>query len=185
MGDFQRIRQWVILGVLVVAGLFAFYDRMYRGKRLKVISLKGELVSVQSQVTQMEILARSGEASDSVLREMQREIDQLGKEVEIGRQNLPQEMRLSQLLNLLTQDTIRGPVQFAEFRPSPVVRTGEVAEIPFQLNAVATFKEFGQFMGRAETLPILIEVESLKMTPVQPGDPTLNVLLKAKGKILR
>ncbi|MBI2061977.1 MAG: type 4a pilus biogenesis protein PilO [Nitrospirae bacterium] len=181
----EKYRQWAMLLAILGMGTYAFYERLYRVRSAAIIAMDGDLTSLRSQAAQMEILARGGAASEEVVAQARKQLEELRAQVEMSRQKLPKEMRLSQLMEVMTRDDVRGPVNFVEFRPSQPRELSDSVEIPFQLNVLCTYKEFGQFIERVETLPIVLEIQGLQMVASKPGEPDLSISMTAKGKMLK
>lgn len=181
--DFKEMPNWPLQGQLVAlvllialilgaayAALFSGMQEEIEQERQKEEQLRQTFVDKKRQVSNLIAL-------ENQLKQIEISFGTLLKQ-------LPTKSEMDALLTEINQAGIGRGLQFELFRPSPEVRTEQMAELPIQIRLSGTYNELAAFVTDVSQLSRIVTIGDISLTPV--GDnKSSRLVMTATAKTYR
>jgi len=153
----QKIALFIIVLLAEVAVLF-FLLIQPKYKELKELDEK--LVNLQQQVQENRILAAR-------LPILQKEYEQLNRQLEAALTELPNEREIPGLLTSVTDEGKKSGLDFLVFRPKPEQPKDFYAAVPVDITVSGTFSSVGNFFAAVGNLPRIMNISNVNFSDIK------------------
>ena len=153
----QKIALLILLLLAEVAALF-FLLIQPKYKELK--GLGEQLASLQQQVQENRILA-------SRLPILQKEYDQLARQLEAALTELPNQKEIPKLLTSVTDEGKKAGLDFLVFRPQAEQPKDFYAAVPVDITVAGSFSSVGNFFAAVGNLPRIMNISNVKFSDIK------------------
>ncbi len=153
-------RNALIVGLLLVAGIYFFYSSWYTPHRENLETLEARLEQLENQNRQAQILAtRGGRELEDRLAVYERHIFQL-------EQLIPQSEEVPALLESMASEARRtGIGDLTSMRPEPSEPGPFYTKQSYEISVIGEYHEVGRFLTAIASLPRIITPVDLEMSP--------------------
>lgn len=153
----QKIALLVLLLLIEVAALF-FLLLQPKYKELK--GLQEQLAGLQQQVQENRVLA-------SRLPILQKEYDQLSRQLEAALTELPNQKEIPKLLTSVTDEGKKAGLDFLVFRPQAEQPKDFYAAVPVDITVSGTFSSVGNFFAAVGNLPRIMNISNVNFSDIK------------------
>ncbi|MGA7827090.1 MAG: type 4a pilus biogenesis protein PilO [Geobacteraceae bacterium] len=153
----QKLALLIFLLVVEVALLFFF---LIQPKYNELKELDGKLATLQQQVQENRILAAR-------LPILQKEYDQLNKQLQAALTELPNEKEIPKLLTSVTDEGKKAGLDFLVFRPQAEQRKDFYAAVPVDITIAGTFSSVGNFFAAVGNLPRIMNISNVRFSDIK------------------
>jgi type IV pilus assembly protein PilO len=161
----QKIALLIVLILAEIAALF-FFLILPRYKDMK--DLEEKLANLQQQVQENRILAAK-------LPILQKEYDQLNRQLEAALTELPNEKEIPGLLTSVTDEGKKAGLDFLVFRPKPEQPKDFYAAVPVDIAISGSFSSVGNFFAAVGNLPRIMNISNVNFSEIR-GSGNQNAL---------
>jgi type IV pilus assembly protein PilO len=161
----QKIALLIVLILAEIAALF-FFLILPRYKDMK--DLEEKLANLQQQVQENRILAAK-------LPILQKEYDQLNRQLEAALTELPNEKEIPGLLTSVTDEGKKAGLDFLVFRPKPEQPKDFYAAVPVDIVISGPFSSVGNFFAAVGNLPRIMNISNVNFSEIK-GTGNQNLL---------
>ena len=160
-------QQKILMGVLLLAGLYVFYSRFLKPQGMQLKSLEQEVSQKESKLELVKERA-------SKLDQLKIDFEFLKKELSLAEQKLPKRKEISALLRKVTSSGQKFKINFLSFSPQAEVSQTYFIKIPINLNVSTYYHSLGLFLAELGQLERIVKVNNLNIMAKNPtdGDPT-------------
>jgi len=160
-------QQKVMLAVVALIGFFVFYKRAFAPLGKKAKQYKEEIRKKQQRLAHIR-------AKIAMLDELEREYEDLKKEVEIAEKKLPRRKEIPELLRSITDIGRKYGIDIDNFRPAGSSTKGNYTEHYFAMNIKSTYHKIASFFAEIGQQERIMNVKDLILNPKKPTleDPT-------------
>jgi len=153
----QKIALLILFLIAEVAALFFL---MIQPKYNELKELNGQLASLQQQVQENRILAAR-------LPILQKEYDQLNRQLEAALTELPNEKEIPGLLTSVTDEGKKAGLDFLVFRPQAEQPKDFYAAVPVDITVSGTFSSVGNFFAAVGSLPRIMNISNVNFSDIK------------------
>lgn len=153
----QKIALLILLLLAEVAALF-FLLIQPKYKELK--ALGEQLAGLQQQVQENRILAAR-------LPILQKEYDQLNRQLEAALTELPNQKEIPKLLTSVTDEGKKAGLDFLVFRPQAEQPKDFYAAVPVDITVSGTFSSVGNFFAAVGNLPRIMNISNVNFSDIK------------------
>jgi type IV pilus assembly protein PilO len=147
-----------VIGILcaVLAGLWYYLDTGSQMERLSTEA--GKEIELRASFEQKQRKAASLEEYKEQLLEIEKTFGDLLRQ-------LPNKTQVPELLVDVSQTGLASGLEFQLFKPGAEIIKDFYAELPIEVKVLGNFPEFGSFVSGLATLPRIVTVHNIKITP--------------------
>lgn len=156
----QKIALLILLLLAEVALLFFF---LIQPKYKESKDLDTQLATLQQQVQENRILAAR-------LPILQKEYDQLNKQLEAALTELPNEKEIPKLLTSVTDEGKKAGLDFLVFRPQAEQPKDFYAAVPVDITVAGTFSSVGNFFAAVGNLPRIMNISNVSFSDIKNAE---------------
>ncbi len=175
--DLSNVANWPLparmglIGVVFVSvlGLGYWFDTKDQGIRLE----KAEQKETELRQT---FEARASKAANLAAYEQQ--LEEMKASFGAMLRQLPNKTEVAELLVDISQTGLAAGLEFELFKPQDEVPKEFYAELPISIRVKGDYHEFGSFISGVATLPRIVTVHNINMTPNDNGKLTMDILAK-------
>lgn len=153
----QKIALFVIV---LLAEVIVLFFLLIQPKYTELKEFDGKLASLQQQVQENRILAAR-------LPILQKEYEQLNRQLEAALTELPNEREIPGLLTSVTDEGKKAGLDFLVFRPKPEQKKDFYAEVPVDITVSGTFSSVGNFFAAVGNLPRIMNISNVNFTDIK------------------
>ncbi len=153
----QKIALFIIVLLAEVAVLFFL---LIQPKYEELKGLDEKLASLQQQVQENRILAAR-------LPILQKEYEQLNRQLEAALTELPNEREIPGLLTTVTDEGKKAGLDFLVFRPKPEQKKDFYAAVPVDITVSGTFSSVGNFFAAVGNLPRIMNISNVNFSDIK------------------
>ncbi|MHC1698466.1 MAG: type 4a pilus biogenesis protein PilO [Geobacteraceae bacterium] len=153
----QKIALLILLLLAVFAALF-FLLIQPKYKELK--GLEEQLARLQQQVQENRILAAR-------LPILQKEYDQLTRQLEAALTELPNQKEIPKLLTSVTDEGKKAGLDFLVFRPQAEQPKDFYAAVPVDITVSGKFSSVGNFFAAVGNLPRIMNISNVNFSDIK------------------
>ncbi len=153
----QKIALLIFLLLAEGAALFFFALKPKYGE-LK--GLEDQLAGLEQQVQENRVLAAK-------LPILQREYEQLSRELAAALTELPNEKEIPALLTSVTDEGKKAGLDFLVFRPRPEQKKDFYAEVPLDITVSGTYSGVGNFFAAVGNLPRIMNISNVNFSDIK------------------
>lgn len=117
---------------------------------------------------QVELTERMGYITDlmATLHQGEASLQAVEARIEDLREQLPSKMNFQGFYEMLSERALENNV-LIEITPQAITVSGELAEMPVSISAIASFDDFHRFLFALDNEPRLIKLQSLNVYPAE------------------
>ncbi len=175
--DLSNVANWPLparmglIGIVFVSvlGLGYWFDTKDQGIRLE----KAEQKETELRQT---FEARASKAANLAAYEQQ--LEEMKASFGAMLRQLPNKTEVAELLVDISQTGLAAGLEFKLFKPQNEVPKEFYAELPISIRVKGDYHEFGNFISGVATLPRIVTVHNINMTPNDNGELTMDILAK-------
>ncbi|GMQ87579.1 MAG: type 4a pilus biogenesis protein PilO [Gammaproteobacteria bacterium] len=175
--DLSNVANWPLparmglIGIVFVSvlGLGYWFDTKDQGIRLE----KAEQKEIELRQT---FEARASKATNLAAYEQQ--LEEMKASFGAMLRQLPNKTEVAELLVDISQTGLAAGLEFKLFKPQNEVPKEFYAELPISIRVKGDYHEFGSFISGVATLPRIVTVHNINMTPNDNGELTMDILAK-------
>ncbi|GMQ84004.1 MAG: type 4a pilus biogenesis protein PilO [Gammaproteobacteria bacterium] len=175
--DLSNIANWPLparmglIGIVFVSvlGLGYWLDIKDQGIRLE----KAEQKEIELRQT---FETRASKAANLAAYEQQ--LEEMKASFGAMLRQLPNKTEVAELLVDISQTGLAAGLEFKLFKPQNEVPKEFYAELPISIRVKGDYHEFGSFISGIATLPRIVTVHNINMTPDKDGKLTMDILAK-------
>lgn len=157
----------LMMAVLVIIGV-VLYILLIRPKQIELKELESRLSDLQTQL-------EKDRATAAKLPILQREYDNLNKQLEAALTELPNQKEIPGLLTSVTDEGKKAGLEFLVFRPRAEEKKDFYAEVPVDITVLGSYRSLGDFFSAVGSLPRIMNVRNVSFTEVKSdGIQTVN-----------
>jgi type IV pilus assembly protein PilO len=153
----QKIALLILFLVAEIVVLFFF---LIQPKYKEMKALDAQLASLQQQVQENRILAAR-------LPILQKEYDQLNRQLEAALTELPNQKEIPGLLTSVTDEGKKAGLDFLVFRPQPEQPKDFYAAVPVDITVSGTFSSVGNFFAAVGSLPRIMNISNVNFSDIK------------------
>jgi type IV pilus assembly protein PilO len=153
-------KQKIILFIIVLlAEIAVLFFLLIQPKYNAMKELDNKLATLQQQVEENRILAAR-------LPILQKEYEQLNRQLEAALTELPNEREIPGLLTSVTDEGKKAGLDFLVFRPKPEQPKDFYAEVPVDITVSGTFSSVGNFFAAVGNLPRIMNISNVAFSDI-------------------
>ncbi len=153
----QKIALLIFLLLAEGAALFFF---ALKPKYVELKGLEDKLAGLEQQVQENRVLAAK-------LPILQREYEQLNRELAAALTELPNEKEIPALLTSVTDEGKKAGLDFLVFRPRPEQKKDFYAEVPLDITVSGTYSGVGNFFAAVGNLPRIMNISNVNFSDIK------------------
>lgn len=150
-----------ILVAVALVELVALLYFLYLPKHNLLIELKEKHQRLQAEVDEKTRIAQT-------LPKLQKEYDQLNKELEMALSELPNSKEIPSLLTSITTSGKNSGLDFLVFKPKPEIIKEFYAEVPVDITVYGSFHSVANFFSAVGSLPRIVNITNVNFSDVKP-----------------
>lgn len=158
-------RHWVVVGVIVLLGILFYYFGLNANIQ-KIQRLQQEIIAARKEYNELKAVADKYEP-------LTVEYNVLVREIELAKQQLPEEKHISDLLKNIELLAHHAGVRVIKFEPGALTPKGFYQELVINISLQGTYHQLGYFLDYISNLPRIVNVSLLKMNAVAGKDFTM------------
>ena len=160
-------QQKILIGILLLAGLYVFNSRFLKPQGIRLKDLEQEVSQKESKLQLVKQRA-------SKLDQLKLDFEFLKKELSSAEQKLPKRKEISELLRKITRAGQKFKIDFLSISPQSEIIQTYFIKIPINLNISTYYHSLGLFLAELGQFERIVKVNNLNITAKQPmdGDPT-------------
>jgi type IV pilus assembly protein PilO len=168
----------ILISCLLVAGLGYYFDTQDQLTELDNLKIKEEELKKSFEFKQ-------GKSAN--LEEYRQQLDQIEKSFGDLLRQLPDKTQVPELLVDVSQTGLASGLEFELFKPGAEIPKEFYAELPINIRVVGNFMEFGSFVSGLATLPRIVTVHDVRISPRRDGNANKNkpLVMEAQVKTYR
>ena len=152
-------RNSLIVGLLMVVGLYFFYSSWYTPEQLEIERLETRLTALQAQNLRARVVAtRGGEELEQRLALYERHIDQLERLI-------PRSEEVPALLAAISTEALRARVTVGTLNPQPVQTGSFYDRQSYEMSVVGDFHDVGRFLTAIASMSRVITPSDMDVNP--------------------
>jgi type IV pilus assembly protein PilO len=149
-----------LLALLLAAEIAVLFFLLIQPKYKDLKDLDAQLASLQQQVEQNRILAAR-------LPILQKEYEQLNRQLEAALTELPNEKEIPGLLTSVTDEGKKAGLDFLVFRPQAEQPKDFYAAVPVDITVSGTFSSVGNFFAAVGNLPRIMNISNVNFSDIK------------------
>jgi len=149
-----------LLILLLLAEIAALFFLLIQPKYKELKALGEQLSGLQQQVQDNRILAAR-------LPILQKEYDQLNRQLEAALTELPNQKEIPKLLTSVTDEGKKAGLDFLVFRPQAEQPKDFYAAVPVDITVSGTFSSVGNFFAAVGNLPRIMNISNVKFSDIK------------------
>ncbi len=149
-----------LLILFLIAEVVVLFFLLIQPKYNEMKELDAQLATLQKQVQENRILAAR-------LPILQKEYDQLNRQLEAALTELPNEKEIPGLLTSVTDEGKKAGLDFLVFRPQAEQPKGFYAAVPVDITVSGTFSSVGNFFEAVGNLPRIMNISNVKFSDIK------------------
>ena len=164
----------ILLGVAIIIVIVGWIYLYYNPVQLKIAGLNQETKNYKDQI-------RDVESSSKQLEELTQQIEQLKKESENKRSKILSKQRINLVGDIIGEKAREFNLKMRAIKPekealvADTAGTEMISRIPFNLQLLGKFFDFGNFLESFEDLPFLIKAGPVSMSTDDDTYPHLYI----------
>ncbi|MCK4532337.1 type 4a pilus biogenesis protein PilO [bacterium] len=160
-------QQKVLVGVLLLAGMYVFNSRFLRPQGMQLKNLEQEVSQKESKLQLVKQRA-------SKLDQLKLDFEFLKKELSAAEQKLPKRKEISALLRKITRSGQKFKINFLSISPQAEISQTYFIKIPISVSVSTYYHSLGLFLAELGQLERIVKVNNLNIMAKSPteGDPT-------------
>ena len=160
----------ILLVCFLVAGLWVYMDTLDQLANLETREREEETLKQTFETKQKRAVNLA--AYKEQLREIQKSFGALLRQ-------LPNRTEVAELLVDVSQTGLASGLEFELFKPAGENRKDFYADLPINVRVVGTYKQFGAFVSGLASLPRIVTIHDVKISPQKGGKKlTMSALVK-------
>jgi type IV pilus assembly protein PilO len=164
-------RQKILLVVLLfLAIVTAFYFLVYRGLATERDSLVGKREALKGELNEKRILAAN-------LERLKSEITLLEADLSKALLVLPEEKEIPSLLRTINSLGLKVGIEFLLFKPGSLTTREFYGELPVQMKVQGTYHALGRFFDSIAKMPRIVNVTDLKISSITPSKESKDTIV--------
>jgi type IV pilus assembly protein PilO len=160
--NIPRKQKILLVALLFVAVIAAFYFFVYRGMVTERDALTQKRDGLRSELNEKRILAAN-------LDRLKTEIVALESQLAQALLVLPEEKEIPKLLVTINSLGLKAGIGFLLFRPGSLATRDFYGEFPVQMKVQGTYHDLGRFFDSISRMPRIVNVSDLKITALPPS----------------
>ncbi|MCK5533651.1 type 4a pilus biogenesis protein PilO [bacterium] len=156
-------QQKILIGFLIIGGLYVFNSRFLKPQGIKLKNLKQEVSQKESK---LQIVKQRA----SQLEQLKLEFDLLKRELSDAEQKLPKRKEISELLRKMTRTGQKYKINFLSISPQPEVVQTYFVEIPIYVNISTYYHSLGSFLAELGQFERIVKIKNLNVMARQATD---------------
>lgn len=158
--ELPKRQKIVILLTFIAIELLLLVWFLYLPKHDELSNLNNEMTKLQKQVDEKTKTANN-------LPRMQREYEQLDKELARALNELPNSKELPSLLTSITSLGKNAGLDFLVFRPKPEAIKDFYAEVPVDITVAGSYHSVANFFASVATLSRIVNINNVAFTDIK------------------
>ncbi len=148
----------LVIGLLcvVLAGMWFYLDL---GAQLDQLAIE------QGKETELRTLFEQKQRKASTLEDYKEQLQEIEKTFGDLLRQLPSKTQVPELLVDVSQTGLASGLEFELFKPGAEIIKDFYAELPIEVKVLGSFPDFGGFVSGLATLPRIVTVHNIKITP--------------------
>lgn len=168
----------ILMLCLLVSGLGYYFDTQQ------------QLADLESQETKEQELKSSFELKQKKaanLDEYKQQLDEIEKSFGDLLRQLPDKTQVPDLLVDVSQTGLASGLEFELFKPGAEIPKEFYAELPIDIRVIGNYMEFGAFISGLASLPRIVTIHNVKITPRKDagGNKNKTLVMEALVKTYR
>jgi type IV pilus assembly protein PilO len=185
--DFNTIGEWPIPVKLILIGILcaAVWGATYYFDTMDQLE---QLAKVERQEPELKKTFETEQKRASKLEAYEQQLAEMNESFGAMLRQLPNKTEVDALLVDVSQTGLAAGLEFELFRPEGEAPKDFYAELPISIRVVGTFHQFGNFISGLATLPRIVTIHNVTITPQGQGvstDKQVKLLLEATAKTYR
>lgn len=144
--------------VLIELALLVYF--LYLPKQKALDELQEKNRTLQAEVEEKSRVVKN-------LPKVQKEYDQLNKELEMALTELPNSKEIPSLLTSITTTGKNAGLDFLVFRPKPEIKKGFYAEVPVDISVHGSYFSVANFFAAVGSLPRIVNITNVDFSDVK------------------
>jgi type IV pilus assembly protein PilO len=162
--------QFIVLGVLVLVLCVVFYIYMIGPMRTEIETVKGEIATLEAEISQTEVLNQRLQTIKLAVAEQQARLNEL-------RQVLPEEKETADIIRQVQELAVESQLRIKSFTPRSTVDNVFYQDWPILISLEGNFDSLGIFFEKISGFTRIINVEDISIQALDT--PTRNRTLSA------
>lgn len=158
----------VLLIVVLVAVGAVLYFLLIRPKQNELKQLNEKLETLQTQI-------QKDRATAAKLPLLQKEYDNLNRQLEAALTELPNQKEIPALLTSVTDEGKRAGLEFLVFRPKPEEIKGFYAAVPVDITISGSYRGVGDFFNAVGRLPRIVNISNVVVSDIKSSGAQTNL----------
>ena len=164
-------QQYVLILVLIVVTVGAFWYFWYDGKNTELQGLQKNLAELNAQIQELNVVKAN-------LPALEKEVEQLSLRLEQLRRILPPAKETPDLMKRLQALASQSNLKIKSFTPGQTVQKDFYQEWPIEIQVDGTYPNLATFFDRVGRLPRIVNIGNLRTSAAQK--PTFTNTLSAQ-----
>ncbi|MDD2852561.1 MAG: type 4a pilus biogenesis protein PilO [Desulfuromonadaceae bacterium] len=153
----QKILIIALIAIIETAALVWF---LYLPKQKELDGVKAELSKLQDEITEKTRIANN-------LPKLQKEYEQLNKELELALAELPNSKEIPSLLTSITSLGKNAGLDFLTFRPKGEVAKDFYADVPVDIVVSGSYLSVANFFAAVANLPRIVNITNVAFSDIK------------------
>lgn len=162
---YGQIGAFVAVCLAAVFGFWYFY----------VKEVQTDIAMRQTRLTALRVDIDRGVATARQLPQFEDQVNKLEQRLESLRQVLPEEKDVADILRRIQGLATKSNLSIQRFQPGKVVQQKLYAEIPYKLQAEATYHNLGYFFDQISKFPRIINISEISLKVKTPQEPNATI----------
>lgn len=145
----------ILLGFIILIGALWYL--------LLVSPVEGEISKLKGDISKIKQEIQVQEKAKKEKTNLQAQIKELEKELNVLRSKLPEEKEIPALLSSVNEIGRLNGLEFLLFKQDHAVRRDYYSEIPVQIHVTGPYHQVALFLNRVATLDRIVQVSKLKL----------------------
>jgi type IV pilus assembly protein PilO len=145
----------ILVGFIIVLGA-VWYFLLVSPVESEISKLRGEMNKIKEEI-QVQEKAKKEKTN------LQAQIKELEKELQVLRSKLPEEKEIPTLLSTVNEIGRLNGLEFLLFKQDNAVRRDYYSEIPVQVQVTGPYHQVALFLNRVATLDRIIQISKLRL----------------------
>jgi len=157
----------LLIVVLVAVGA-VLYFLLIRPKQNELTQLNEKLETLQTQI-------QKDRATAAKLPLLQKEYDNLNRQLEAALTELPNQKEIPALLTSVTDEGKRAGLEFLVFRPKTEEIKGFYAAVPVDITISGSYRGVGDFFNAVGRLPRIVNISNVVVSDIKSSGSQTNL----------
>ncbi len=145
----------ILVGFILLLGALWYF--------LLVSPVEGEISKLKGEITKIKEEIQTQEKAKKEKTNLQAQIKELERELQVLRSKLPEEKEIPGLLSSVNEIGRLNGLEFLLFKQDNAVRRDYYSEIPVQVQVTGPYHQVALFLNRVATLDRIVQVSKLRL----------------------